>query len=282
MAMSPRLLRPIASGVHPEAADWRARVIANGGTVSGSTLQAVSRLCTSISSAGIRDRFYRLGIFAGDNLNAALVPLYRGPTFGGTTYGNATDTNNGPFLSADFSESVGLNANGSVGNSSKYLDTGLAPDDTPTGSTVGHASVWKGAGSSGAATLSFIGSRTALAFWYMRQNASTDNLTGNWGVGAFVGSTSDTAAGLVLHTRDASGYVLYKNTSSIGTAGASTPGGNANDFVVFNHRGTDGSVASVAGWPFVISSYSIGNSLSSAEVTSYYNALTAFNTAMGR
>jgi hypothetical protein len=119
MAMSPRLLRPRAT-VHPEAAAWAARVVANGGTVSGSTLSAVSKFCAAIASAGIRDRFFRLNLFCGGNLNAALVPLYRGPSLGGTQYGNTTDTNVGPFVSGDFADATGLAA-----GSGKYLRTGV-------------------------------------------------------------------------------------------------------------------------------------------------------------
>ena len=83
MAMNPRLLRPTASRrLNPEAQDWINRVYANGGTVSQSTASAVSTMCDAIDAAGIRDRFYRLNLFCGDNLNAALVPLYRGPKRG--------------------------------------------------------------------------------------------------------------------------------------------------------------------------------------------------------
>lgn len=72
MPMSPRLLRPRAGGgFHPEAQDWRNRVITNGGTVSGSTLTAVSNFCRSIDAAGLRDRFYRLNLFCGTGLSAA-------------------------------------------------------------------------------------------------------------------------------------------------------------------------------------------------------------------
>jgi hypothetical protein len=120
--MSPRLLRPIASGVHPEAAAWRSAVVANGGSVSASTLKAVGKFCADIDKAGLRDRFYRLNLFCGSNLNAVLVPLYRGPSRTGTQYGNTTDTNNGPFVSGDYVENSGLKGNGS----SKYLETGVA------------------------------------------------------------------------------------------------------------------------------------------------------------
>jgi len=122
MPMSPRLLRPIASGVHPEANAWRTAVVANGGSVSASTMRAVSKFCGDIDKAGLRDRFYRLNLFCGDNLNAVLVPLYRGPSRTGSQFGNATDTNNGPFVSGDYVENSGLKGNGS----SKYLETGVA------------------------------------------------------------------------------------------------------------------------------------------------------------
>ena len=60
-----------------DAADWIRRVEANGGTVSTSTANAVTDFCNAIDAAGIRDRFYRLNLFCGTGLNAALVPLFR-------------------------------------------------------------------------------------------------------------------------------------------------------------------------------------------------------------
>jgi hypothetical protein len=282
MPMNPRLLRPLASGVHPEANAWRTAVVANGGSVSASTMRAVSKFCADIDAAGIRDRFYRLNLFAGTGLNACLVPLYRGQSRTGTQYGNATDTNNGPFVSGDYTLTGGLNANGSAGSSSKYLDTGLAPDDLPTLSSV-HLAAWKGAGSIGGSTLALIGSRTSTQFWYVRQNAATDTLSGNIGHGAFAtGASADTTAGLVTITRNTSGLVIYKDTTSFATDGARTPTANANDFTVFAFRNTDGTVSANLGWPYAMYGYSAGVHLSSADVTAYRAAFATFNTAMGR
>ena len=122
MPMSPRLLRPKASG-HPDANAWRAAVTANGGSVSGSTFAAVDKFCRDIDAAGIRNRFYRLNLFCGNSdasLNAVRTPLYRGPSRTGTQYGNTTDTNNN-FVAGDYAENSGLKGNGST----KYLETGL-------------------------------------------------------------------------------------------------------------------------------------------------------------
>ncbi len=265
-----------------DAQDWLNRVYDNGGTVSTGTASAVNEFCNAIDAAGIRDRFYRLNLFAGTGLNAALVPVYRGPSRTGTQYGNTTDTNNGPFVSGDYTLTGGLNANGSAGSSSKYLDTGLAPDDLPALSSV-HLAAWKGAGSIGGSTIALIGSRTSTQFWYVRQTAPTDTLAGNIGHGAFVtGASADTAAGLVTITRNTSGLVIYKDTTSVATDGARTPTANANDFTVFTFRNTDGTVSSNVAWPYAMYGYSAGVHLSSADVTAYHAAFAAFNTAMGR
>jgi hypothetical protein len=117
-----RMIDP--TSIHPEASDWAGRVIANGGSVSLSTLRAVSTFCDGIDRASIRSRFYRLNLFCGTGLSAALVPLYRGQSLGGTQFGNATDTNVN-FAAGDYVETGstgGLKGNGT----SKYLDTGFA------------------------------------------------------------------------------------------------------------------------------------------------------------
>jgi len=285
MPMNGRLLRPRQT-IHPEAADWASRVRTNGGSVSGTTLSAVDRFVKAIHAAGIRDRFYRLNLFCGNsdgNLNAVRTPLYRGPSLGGTQYGGTIDTNIN-FVQGDYSESVGLNANGTAGNSSKYIDTGLSPDAMPTLAT-GHASVFKGAGSVGAFTIGLIGSRTATQFYYLRQVSGTDALSANWGSGLMIsGATSRTGAGLSLFTRTAgnamNGY--FNTTSDLSETATRVPAANANAFAVFGFRNTDGTVSSFVGWPYVISAYSIGAGMTAAQVASYHTALTAFLAALGR
>lgn len=123
---------------HPDAQDWHARVLANGGSVSHQTLRTVSQFCGAVDSIGIRDRFYRLNLFAGSNIAAAMVPLYRSRTVGGPILGSTVDTNNGPFVSSDYTErgsTGGLTK--SDGTTTKYIDTGLAINAMPS-TTTGH------------------------------------------------------------------------------------------------------------------------------------------------
>ena len=116
MPMNSKTMRPRT--FHPEATAWRSAVIANSGTVSATTMRAVSNFCTAISAAGIRSKFLRLNLVCGNNLAAARVPLYRGASATGTQYGSAVDTNVGPFTTNDYSEATGLQGDGS----SKALD----------------------------------------------------------------------------------------------------------------------------------------------------------------
>jgi len=123
MAMSPRLMRPIATGAsyHPEALAWRTAAVANGGVVSAATMQAVSDLCHAVDTNLMRDRFVRLSLCCGDNVQAAVVPLYRGPSPSGAQYGGQVDTNAGPFVTGtDYTA-----ADGFIGNDYKWLETDI-------------------------------------------------------------------------------------------------------------------------------------------------------------
>jgi len=107
MSMSPRLLRPRESFTPKsiDAQDWVNRVYANGGTVSTATASAVNTFCEAIAAANIRDRFYRLSLFAGTGLNACLVPLFRGTAWGvgGNVLTKNTANDGGSFASSVWS-----------------------------------------------------------------------------------------------------------------------------------------------------------------------------------
>ena len=279
MPMSPRLLRPRASGVHPEAADWRTRVIANGGSVSASTLTAVSQFCAAIGKAGLRDRFVRLSLLCGDNLTAARVPLYVNTSASGATLGNSIDTNNS-FSAGDYTLTGGIKC-----GTSRSLNTGLSPDSADY--ATGHVSVWiRRTGTVGRAGLvstwntSFTQPSLSIEYgasttngwfqWYREQSPGAGNVTGNH---------------LLVTRRTTTDQAWYQN-AVLGT------GGTNPDTTLTTTTATSSipwhigcrrvGTTSEAFADENITHYSIGRSMTASQITAFYSALQTFMTALGR
>jgi hypothetical protein len=266
--------------------------VSNGGRVSGTTLSAVSKFCAAISSAGIRDRFYRLNLFCGTGLNACLVPLYRGPSLGGTQYGNTTDTNNAFVgVGTDYAEtgaSGGLTGNGT----SKYLNTALAPSDLPS-YTSAHAAVYHSQPSGTNQTRAWISCRDTVAasLVYLSNGIFStpavfgqymSNATANFNTG---GSQAGAAGGFRALSRTAVNRLdNYYNAVSQANSTTDIAGGIAGvtstrPFFIFanNNQGTAEQFMNGR-----IMGYSIGLGLLQAQVDAYNAAMLAFQTALGR
>jgi hypothetical protein len=271
---------------NPDAQDWVNRVYSNGGTVSSTTATAVNTFCDAIDAAGIRDRFYRLNLFAGTGLNACLVPLYRGESLGGTQYGNTTDTNVGPFVSGDYTEtgaSGGLLGDGT----SKYLATGLTPAAVPAIAT-GHLSAY-------IPSLAAGGSRALLgAASGSQQFQVTHRLSGGgivqvravWGGTAstddtFAAGVTNVPGGLWTITRTSSTAITTYNNSTSKVTGttSTTPASHSVQWYVFAAN-SGGTAALFAGHRMM--SYSIGASMTDTQVSAYYAAMQALQTSLGR
>jgi hypothetical protein len=270
--------------LNADAQDWIGRVYAAGGTVSTATAVAVNTFCDAIDSAGIRDKFYRLNLFCGgtsgaaDGLAACLVPLYRGPSLTGTQYGGGTDANNGPFVVGDYAEtgaSGGLWYGGVGTNISKYLNTGLNGSDLSPGNR--HAAAYEIVSSttdyspsvvSGSVTTAMhgIGPWTNVATYaYRTHNTVGGNTTATKNTGFWLGSdTSSTAS------------VLYRNGSSANSATGQPAGGSGGTpYYILGNPAGEWSEARLGG-------YSIGLSMTNAQVAAYYSAMQAFQTALVR
>ena len=288
MPMSARLLRPRSTGFHPEAQAWRNAVIANGGTVSGSTLTAVSNFCRSIDAAGLRDRFFRLSLMAGGNLNACLVPLYRGTSRSGTQFGNATDTNNGPFVSGDYAEtgsSGGLKSDGAT----KFLATGFKAPSASASPSDFHIGIYaQGVEASGASRI----------FMGMATNQAGANLTSaiGWVTGGAVSgvvihdqfflSGGDTdRQGLLLAVNNGNrNTIYYDDATSVATfSGSRTDGfetGAGDEFYILarNFLGTTQLYALNKR----LRAYSIGRAMTASQVSAFQTAMVTFQTALSR
>jgi hypothetical protein len=279
MPMNPRLLRPIASGVHPEAAAWRSAVVANGGSVSASTLKAVGKFCADIDKAGLRDRFYRLNLFAGTGLSAALVPLYRGQSRTGTQYGNTTDTNNGPFVSGDYNE-TGSSA-GLAGAATKYLNTGVKANDL--GQTDRHLSVVADASALGLSSQYSIGGDnfggSGNYYWGILAGSTAGNMMVRAQATAANSSQfSVTGKPHVLVSGNGSA-AIYRNGASVATGPAGAFTAPSQDIWVLglNRNGSLGDVYNGR-----IQSYSIGTAMTASQASSFYTAISAFQSSLSR
>ncbi len=270
-----------------DAQDWINRVYANGGQVSASTAAAVNQFCLDIENApggSIRDRFYRLNLFCGSNLNAALVPLYRGPSLGGTQYGGATDTNvGGLFVSGDYNEtgaSGGLKGNGTT----KHLDTGFQ-QSTVSLSNLHLSASFLQMDTSGTAERTLIGHYNAAQadFAVLRSAITSGNM--EFFAGSFSGASStsylSSASHLMGVRSSQTSAVMYSAGVSVGTSATNvgSPSTSALSYFVFarNNGGTADTRTSVR-----IRMYSIGQAIDAAGASAFANAVAAFNTAMGR
>jgi len=277
------MLRAEPQVSNADAQDWISRVYSNGGSVSTSTAAAVNQFCLDIENAtggSLRDRFYRLNLFCGTGLNACLVPLYRGASLGGTQYGNATDANNGPFVSGDYIEtgaSGGLWYGGVGLNISKRLDTGLNGSELSSGNRhcasyeiVPSGSDYSPSVLSGntIGTMHGIGPWTSAAgatYCYRSMNTIGGNIT------------APTTSGFWLGSDVSSTYtLLYKNGSVAATSVQWPAGGSGNTtYQILGHAVGEWSEARIGG-------YSIGLSMTAGQVAAFNAAMNALQAALNR
>jgi hypothetical protein len=281
MGMSGSLLRPRtrASALHPEALAWRSAVIANGGSVSGSTFAAVNTFCKAIDAAGIRSLLWRVNLMCGEDLLAALVPLYRANSAAGATQGNATDTNDN-FVSGDYSATSGLVGNGS----SKRLNTGL-PQNFADGRHMGMVPYTLGS----TAFRYYMGAKAAgsnNALWAMFASSPTTQLStySYSDIGGIGQSGVVTGVEKRLHiTTNVSGAgnsKMYADGTRGGTDGTGANTTNTGAIGIFAARNDDGtwslhSNARIAG-------YTIGRDMTAAQIATYNTIWTTLLTALGR
>jgi hypothetical protein len=276
-----------------DAQDWVNRVYANGGTVSTSTANAVNSFCNDIDAAGIRDRFYRLNLFAGNSdaaLAAARTPLFRGPSLGGTQYGNALDTNTN-FVAGDYAET---GANGGLkGNATnKQLATGFAPlDASLEGTDSWHHSVYltqKG---------SYIFGRLVNRLTFF--NDGTDTTSGedtHWNNTTLIHSNQESSlnlanvtTGMALGTTQSSGAAGWYNNVKVATDLAPMTNGlrHAATYYIFARNFVTNNAGAGTGTIGLFSDdrlgmYSFGLGMDDTQAQAFNAAAEAFQVALGR
>jgi len=276
----------VSETLHHEAIDWAKRVSENGGTISSSVIRAVSAFCAAADSTGpggFRSAIYRLNPFAGGNLSGALVPLYRGPTFGGTVFGGVTDTNVN-FVSADFTE-TGVNG-GLKGNGvNKYLRTTTVTSSIPS-LLSSHASVsGKEIETSGDVVLfgAWNGGNDFSRFQLDAYRSASSGRSVRIGpLGAVLSSPSSVESHLIGTRTSATNLSLYSSGSLVATETTNrTPIALAGvGPYVFGLNPNNGVATSVSAARLTM--YSMGSGLTATQAAAFSAAVAAFNAALGR
>jgi hypothetical protein len=264
-----------------DAQDWVNRVYANGGTVSSATAAAVNAFCDSVDSNGLRSKMVRVNLMCGSNLNAALVPLYRATSSGGSPLGSTTDENSN-FIDAHYAENSGL-----VGNASnRRLNTGL--NRSTLGVTV-HAGCFAFSRGTASFRTYFGVEKQATAFDRFYMACSTDPANAVWASNgpSATGQTADTAhAAKDFLLGSVVGVGAGQNTLYInGTSAATTSGIDSTSIVSPIHiftffRASDSSYNSTT--DARIGGYTFGSSLSAGEALTYSTIWDTFLKATGR
>jgi hypothetical protein len=102
---------------NPETLDFRDRILANGGAISDSSVDAIEKFVQDCKNALLWDKLLEVAPFLGTNLNAALVKL----VYPAGAPGVITNVN---FVSGDYAE-TGANGGLLGDGATKYLNTGF-------------------------------------------------------------------------------------------------------------------------------------------------------------
>lgn len=267
---SPLLNRIILSpSLDPATIDYRNRILAIGGTIIDSSLKAVDVFIKGCKANGIWELLIDAGVFAGSNLNAALVKL-KYPSNVISSYIN----NN--FLGADYSETTGLNPGT---NTNKHLQTGILTSALNSNSC--YVAAWNynvsaisdSGASLGTAPISnfslrvypqYNGSYYAACF----QPVSATN--------QIIPRTINTGLFAAAKIGTSSGYLQQNNNFTNNSNATTLPSANT-EIILGNDTANSGSRLKSR-----ISFACVAQGLSTAQATTFYNLVAQLQTALGR
>lgn len=211
-----------AAPLDPETIVWRDAITAAGGTFESDSIDLADALIKAIKATSYGAKIKYLLPLLGGDLTAARMPLR-------DTLGAGMATSVG-YVDADFSQSTGIQANGS----SKYFDTKIKPSQVGSSGN-GGIGYWERATANGDI---FMGVRNSSGGFnifelFFRKSAAFggEHQLFRWGdVANFAGSASGFSAGHYYGQRSAAtlrelfrdGSSLFTNTTSDPAAGAST------------------------------------------------------------
>lgn len=266
-------------GFQNETKNWLNAVAITGSNVSYDTAQIVNGFVESCKNSGIWDNLVDVGIFVGNDLNAALTKLKWHPV-AGPYLTNVT----GAFSSANYQERGP--AGGLSGNGAQYLDSRV-PLGVMTPNP--HMSCYMtNLGYTGLVSKGLLGTERSV---------NTDSmilgyLNGGSAYQFRYGSGNIQAASVLPPTP---GFILGNYNSSLGRdeiyVSGSLRGTTLVDAVARSYAGSNivimtinsaGVVTSSSVTPAICTFYSIGTSLTPIQQTGFYQIVQGLQTALGR
>lgn len=288
--------RIMLSGInHPDVENWLNTVNFNGGSASETTISALNTFCNSIDNAGLRNKFYRLNLFCGNNLQACLVPIYTGPisNLKIQSYGYGIDLNSN-FTNSNYNE-TGVNA-GLTGNGvNTSLNTGLSPDlvFSDTSAHLSYYGVeWTPTAvlNPGSAVLGATNSSATQRFFILGRG-NTGTCGGS--VAALTGQLGDVHSGVSCQANNniINGFYitsrlstmlgsLYRNGSQISFSTFTNSYASFNEFLRVFAYGINGASAGFSAIRLI--GYSVGTGMTSAEAATFNTIMQTFQTTLNR
>jgi len=274
------IIKPVSG--HPEAQAWIDRVYLNGGFVSQYTADRVADFCYKVDQAGLRDRFHRLSLFCGGNLQACLTPLYLGPSKTIRTSGTVYDTSTS-FTASDYIElggSGGLKGDGT----SKSLESGFLTTALTAMAPNIHLSYYcNQLPTTTTGTFIYTGTSTQRVYGLSVEQGGFFRTA----IGGVNGSGLPLSAqrGQRLASRDSTGMFVYQNGQQIAQSlGDPSPNEYPNQTSqtirlfasrVDNNSAADRTNARIQG-------YSLGTNLTATQAQNYAAIMEGFQRSLGR
>jgi hypothetical protein len=254
-----------------EAINYRDRVLANGGTISDTTLAAVDKFVLDCKGAGVWDKLLDVGVLAGGNLSAAMVKL----VYPGGAPSVLTNVN---FVAGDYVE-TGANGGLLGDGATKYLNTGLAvstylPDNA-------HLSFYLREDVGAAGNRGLLGSLGVSNQYWIGALTPSVAATARLGQTATATSAEALNKGFYVGSRTASNQLaLYKNgvLAANDTTNVSHTKPTTN-LLVFAFMSSGVAAGFLPGRG---SFYSIGQALSDPETLALHLAVRALQTSLNR
>jgi len=260
----------MAASILPETQDYAQRVTASGGTLSNAALNTTDQFVRGLFEAGLWHKLIEIGIFAGDNLNAAIVKLKYRP-------GGAGSLINNGFVPGDYAE-TGANG-GLLGNGSgKYLNTQSAPNHL--GAT-GHASFYLREPFASGEWRAMISTQDAADTFGLRRGLLATQNTGLWGKTAAATEAAAPVAGFYIANRQSANLLqLFRNGQLLASDSATvTVNCHSQPFFLFAHN-NNGAAGEYLNRRACF--YSLGAGLNNAEAALLYGAVQAFQNGLNR